>query len=87
MDQQDSLRDSRDDSTEGQSVILSGTTHSENFAHSSKHKVAYVTGIGGLCIRISVGGSVANAKAPKVSIIKFTHSNCIIIRIPKERLY
>lgn len=87
MDQKDSLSDSTDDSTEGQSVILHGTTHSENFALSSKHKVAYETGIGGLCIRISVGGSVANAKAPKVSIIKFTHSNCIIIQIPTEGLY
>lgn len=84
MDQKDFLSDSTDDSTV---VILHGKTHSENFALSSKHKVAYETGIGGLCIRISVGGSVANAKAPKVSIIKFTHSNCIIIQIPKEGLY
>lgn len=37
-------------------------------------------GIGGLCISPSFGGSVARAKAPRVSIIKFTQSNCTAVR-------
>lgn len=31
---------------------------------------------GGLCIRWSVGGSVASARAPRVSMIRLTHSSC-----------
>lgn len=35
---------------------------------------------GGRFIRPSCGGSVASASAPKVSIIRFTHSNCTAVR-------
>ena len=35
---------------------------------------------GGLCIRPACGGSVASASAPRVSIIRFTHSSCTAVR-------
>jgi hypothetical protein len=38
--------------------------------------IHYLLPTGGLSIRWFVGGSVANARAPKVSIIRLTHSNC-----------
>lgn len=34
---------------------------------------------GSLFIRPSCGGSVASASAPKVSMIRFTHSNCTAV--------
>lgn len=45
-------------------------------------------GIGGLCISPSFGGSVASAKAPRVSIIKLTQSNWTAVRgtDPKSRV-
>lgn len=35
---------------------------------------------GGRFIRPSCGGSVARASAPRVSMIRFTHSNCTAVR-------
>jgi hypothetical protein len=35
---------------------------------------------GGLRIMASLGGSVASARAPRVSMIRFTHSSCTMVR-------
>ena len=35
---------------------------------------------GSLSINSSYGGSVASAKAPRVSMIKFTHKSCTAVR-------
>jgi hypothetical protein len=42
----------------------------------TKKDNTYTLPIGFLNIRSSVGGSVASASAPRVSMIKFTHSSC-----------
>ena len=42
---------------------------------------------GGLFINPSCGGSVASAKAPRVSMIKFTQSICTVVRGVEPEIY
>ena len=42
---------------------------------------------GGLFISPSCGGSVASANAPRVSMIRLTHSNCTTVRGPDPESY
>ena len=44
--------------------------------YSHEQRSSNLRPTGDLCIRLSVGGSVANASAPRVSMIRLTHSNC-----------
>lgn len=66
--------------------------------HTHKHKAQlliyllppinfYLRLTGGLCIRTSVGGSVANASAPRVSWMRLTQRSCPKRKPAKHRIH